>query len=301
MNLITDLEKGKPTIIASIEKNGFTAEHSFPCFFYSKGPSSKCIFFDFGAGRGIMGLHNEKKKTVTLISEVLAREKERPGILMDSLKFAFSELKAERVIAELGDESRDTAFESIKKNGYKKSIKYCLKWPVYSLSDFDESLSGKEWKKLRNIRNRFYSSFRIEFKHPKDVEKDKLKTILKEWLKKRSIKDRVEVHYYTGMIDHNFEGLDMARVVLINDEPCAFSAGWKIPKTNDFYCAIGIFNYKYKDMGDFINIDDFLHIKSLGYKNVDFGGSDEALLQFKMKFKPKQIYRTTVFSISKKD
>ena len=195
-------------------------------------------------------------------------------------------MKVEKVVAEFSDEVREIAFEFLKKNGYKKNVKYSLQWPVYNLLSFDESLSGKEWKKLRNIRNRFYSSYNIKFKHPKDADKGKLKQLLKEWLKRRSVKDRVEVDYYKNMIDYDFDGFDMARVVLINHEPCAFSAGWKIPNSNDFYCGVGIFNYKYKDMGDFINVDDFLHIKSLGYDNVDFGGSDEALLQFKMKFNP---------------
>ena len=92
----------------------------------------------------------------------------------------------------------------------------------------------------------------------------------------------------------------MARALYINNEHCSISGGWRIPNSNDFYCGIGIFNYKYKNLGEFINLDDLLHLKKKGYGNVDFGGSDKATLNFKKKLRPEKIYKTHVFSISRK-
>ena len=98
----------------------------------------------------------------------------------------------------------------------------------------------------------------------------------------------MEKTYYTEMylnfIKNDFEGTDMARSVVVNNEPCTITAGWKIPNSNNYYSAIGLYNYKYGGLGEIANIDDLTQIKKEKYEYADFGDSTESLLQFKKKF-----------------
>jgi len=92
----------------------------------------------------------------------------------------------------------------------------------------------------------------------------------------------------------------MQRILVIDDEPCTVTAGWKIPNTKNYYSAIGLYNYKYDGLGELANIDDLNQIKNENYKYADFGDSDASLLQFKKKFGPESFYRTYWFHIARR-
>ena len=102
---------------------------------------------------------------------------------------------------------------------------------------------------------------------------------------------------YVKFIKSDFEGTDMSSTMVVNGEPCCITAGWRIPNTNNFYSAIGLYNYKYEGLGEVANIDDLTQIKKAGYGYADFGDSTESLLQFKKKFGPESFYRTYWFHI----
>ncbi len=300
MKIYKNISKNKQIIIKSIKKFGFSPEHNYYNYFYKQTPHKRCIFFDFGQNKGLMAIFNAKNNVWYVIADVLAPSKERFDVLFKFIDYIFEKKKAKKISIEASEDFKTLVFKKIRKSKYKAAMNYSLYWPIYNLSAWDEKLSGRQWKKLRNIRNRFYSNLKVKAKNPRRITNGKLKTLLFSWLKRRHPRDRVDYSYYLNIINNNFQGFEMIRSLFIGKELCSISGGWKIPNSDSFYCAIGIFNYKYKDIGDFINLDDLMHLKKMGYKYVDLGGSDRAILDFKKKFKPERIYKTHIFSVSRK-
>lgn len=299
MKVNEDILKAKQKIIRAIDAYGFSPDHNYFNYLYSQTAGKKCVFFDFGKSRGIVAFYSEGKRIWRVINGVFAPKEERFEIFSDFLGQAFKQNQSTKVFAEFDDDFKSIAFKKLKAS-YKLNSNYCMYWPIYDLTKLDEKLSGKQWKKLRNVNNRYYKSFKIESKDPRKVNKDVLKGVLNEWVKKRFPRDRANYHYYLNLIKNNFEGLEISRALSFNGEVCSFSGGWMIPNSSVFYCGVGIFNYGHKDLGDFVNLDDLLYLKKLGYKSVDLGGSEESLFHFKKKFGPEKVYKTYVFSISAK-
>ena len=169
------------------------------------------------------------------------------------------------------------------------------------MKKWDESLQGKEWKKLRNIKNKFLKSHNVEIIPSNEIEKKKLNEIVLKWKK---IRPKTEKTYYVEMylnfIKNDFEGTDIARSVVVDGESCTITAGWKIPNSNNYYSALGLYNYKYPGLGEVANIDDLTQIKMKKFLFADFGDSTESLLQFKKKFRPESFYKTYWFHIVRK-
>lgn len=299
MRIFEDIVKAKQKVTSAIKKYGFSPEHNYYNYLYLQIPDRKCLFFDFGQKKGVIAFYNKKNNTWRVINGVFAPSQERFDIFLKFLDWVIKEKKSRKVFVEAPEDFKSEIFNKLR-NLYKFNVNYLLHWPIYNLDDLDERLSGKQWKKLRNIKNRYYKSFKIEIRNPVMIKKSKLKNILFSWVKKRYPRDRANSAYYLNMIENNFKGFSIKRAITLSGEVCSFSAGWEIPNSKVFYSGIGIFNYRYKDLGDFINLDDLLHLKKLGYKYVDLGGSEKALLYFKKKFNPVKIYKTYFFSISRK-
>ncbi len=300
MRVCADAKRNKARIISSIRKFGYSPEHNYHHHLYRETPDKKFIFFDFGKRRGVLAIYNKKNNVWYLTSEILAPPDERLGIFLECIEYMLRKKKARKVSVEAGEEFKSKVFKRLKNSKYKLSACYILYWPVYNLKGWSLKLRGKQWKKLRNIRNRFYSRSNLKTLGPGGVSRDSLRKILKLWLKRRNSRDAVDKYYYLNIINNNFKGFDSSRVISIDGEPCSFSAGWQVPNSNIFYCGVGIFNYKHKDLGDFVNLDDLIYLKKAGYKCVDLGGSDKALLRFKKKLRPERIYKTYTFYISRK-
>ena len=295
-----DIRKCKSKIINSIRKFGFSPEHNYYHYLYKQTPHKRCIFLDFGQKKGVMAMLNRKNSVWSVVNGILAPPEDKSDVFMGFIDYALSRKKAKKVYVEARADLKSIIFKALKNSKYKASMNYTLYWPVYDIQKWDEKLSGRQWKKFRNIRNRFYNHSSIRARKPRKIDKNALEAILFSWLKRRHPRDSVDSSYYLNVIDNNFRGFDMARALSINGGLCSISAGWKIPNSDGFYLGIGIFNYRHKDMGDFVNLDDFMHLKKIGCKQIDLGGSDKAILHFKMKFKPEKIYKTCVFSVSRK-
>lgn len=300
MKTIQDIENNKSKIIKSINRFGFLPEHNYYHYLCKQTPYKRCIFFDFGRNRGVMSVFNKKNNVWYATNGILAPQNEIIDIFMKFADNVMAKKKSKKIVVEADESFKSDVFKRLKNSKYKASMNYSLYWPVYNVGKWDEKLGGKQWKKFRNIRNRFYNNLLIEVKDPRKSGKNTLKSILFSWLKRRHPRDRVDYSYYLNLIENNFKGFGMVRGISINKELCSISAGWEIPNSNDFYLGIGIFNYKHKDMGDFINLEDMIYLKKLGYRHIDLGGSDKAILNFKMKFKPEKIYKTCIFSIAMK-
>ena len=298
MDIINDIDNGRKEIINCIKKYGSVREHNY-WFFYNQQTSYAKIYFFRFKDSGIISIRY-KSGIWELIGDVLAPEEKKPELFKYFLDYILSKKKDKKLFTFVPEKFFNGIKDITQKsNQYKithaPDIYYT---PVFNMRKWDESLTGKEFKKLRNIRNKFLKSYNIEFIPPKEIDKKKLIAIVYKWRKKRP---KVERNYYTEMyinfIKSDFEGTDMSNSLVVNGEPCCITAGWKIPDSNNFYSAIGLYNYKYDGLGEVVNIDDLTQIKKAGYKYADFGDSTESLLQFKKKFGPESFYRTYWFHI----
>ena len=301
MDIIGDIGGSKKEITGCIKKHGFVREHNYWFFYNQQNNYAKVFFFKF-KDSGILSIRY-KSGIWELIGDVLAPEKKRLELFNNFLYYALFTKKDKKVFLFIPEK-----FYNIVNAMLEKSDKYRITsaptiyyTPIFNMKKWDEELKGNKWKKLRNIKNKFLKSYNVKFNSSKELDKKKLIDVVHSWRKKRS---KIEKTYYTQMylnfIKNDFEGTDMARTVVVNGEPCCITAGWKIPNSNNYYSAIGLYNYRYGGLGEVANIDDLTQIKKSGSKYADFGDSTESLLQFKKKFGPESFYRTYWFHIVRK-
>jgi hypothetical protein len=300
LKVIYDVVKHQKKIKTAIKKYGHFAEHNHLHYLYNETKWDKNVFFDFGKDKILLAQFYKEGNVWSLFPNgVLAPKSERLDLLLEATNYILKKQKAKKFVVEVSEDIRKGLLNKFK---IKNSFRACnytetLYWPMYNMDLWSSKLKGSKWKKLRNVRNRFYRRNKVRVKDSKDVPKEELKRILSSWLKKRNDNDRVDKDYYSNLIDNNFKGIDMAKTLYVNGKPCTITAGWKIPNSNNYYSSIGILDYSYPGLGEVANIDDLNRLKRMGYDYVDFGGSDKVLLYFKKKFRPEKIYKTHIFSI----
>ncbi|MBL7054330.1 DUF2156 domain-containing protein [Candidatus Woesearchaeota archaeon] len=300
---ITDTNKYKGYIQTAIRKYGHCAEHNYYHYHHYEDDKEKNIFFKLEGSKGILSSYDKKNDLRYLFpSGILAPEEERFDILVKFLDYILKKKKGEKLFVEVNGEFRKEILRGLKDSRQYRacSSPFILYWPLYNMSKFDSKLKGKNWKKLRNIRNRFYKKNKVKVVDSKKVPKEQLTRILDAWLKRRNAHDRVEKHYFENLIENNLKGVEMARTLIVNGNPCSITAGWKIPNSKGYYSHVGIVDYSCEGLGEVANIEDLKLLKRKKYDYVDFGGSDKVLLYFKKKFKPEKIYKTYIFSIVKR-
>jgi|TARA_Y100000310_G_scaffold345431_1_gene464935 hypothetical protein len=300
LKVISDVVKHQKKIKKGIKKYGHFAEHNYLHYLYNETRWDKNIFFDFGNGKCLLVQFDKDNNVWSLFPNgILAPESERLDLLLEATNYILKKQKAKKFVIEVSEDLKKKLLNKFK---IKNSFRACnyteiLYWPTYNMDLWNSRLKGSKWKKLRNIKNRFYKKNKVSVRNSKDIPKEKLKRILSSWLKKRKDNDRVDKDYYFNLIDNNFKGLDMAKTLCVNGKPRTITAGWKIPNSNNYYSSIGILDYSCPGLGEVANIDDLNRLKREGYDYVDFGGSDKVLLYFKKKFRPEKIYKTYTFSI----
>jgi len=304
LKIIYDVEKHQKKIKKGIKKYGHFDEHNLIHYLNYETNWDKNILFDFGKDRIVLTQFYKVSNIWSLFPNgVLAPKDERLELFLKVNEYVFDNKKPKKFVVEV---SQDLRKEIMDKFDDSSRFRICkstdvLYWPMYNMKVWDSKLRGSRWKKLRNVKNRFYKNNKIRISDSKDVPHFKLKKILSNWLKKRKDNDRVEKEYYFNLINNSFKGMDIAKTIYINGKPCTITAGWKIPNTNNYYSSIGILDYSHPGLGELSNIDDLNRLKKKGYDYVDFGGSDKVLLEFKKKFKPEKIYKTYTFSIVRND
>jgi hypothetical protein len=234
---------------------------------------------------------------------VLARPEERWKLLEKVLKYLLLRKRAKKVVLEVDERFCREIIEHLSESKKLKALgtNYILYWPVFHMELFDHTLKGKKWKKMRNIRNRFKKCHHIRIVDAKSVPKEKLELVVSQWMRKRRRRDSVSEEYYLNAIRTRFGGFDSAKVMYVDGEPCAITAGWEVANgEKHYYSAIGILNYAHQGLGEFANLMDLMLLKKKGYRVVDFGGSGFSLLNFKNKFRPHSMYKTYVFSVIRK-
>lgn len=300
MDIITDIKDSKKEIINCIKKNGFASEHNYWYFCNQQTSYIKPYFFKFDNSHGIMSVRY-KSGIWGMIGEVLAPQEKRLDLFESFLDYTLISKKDKKVFT-AAPESRmhgicNMLKQSTKYRVTKPTVYYV---PIFNMKKWDESLKGKKWKKLRNIRNKLLKSYNVAILPSKEIDKKKLIDIVLRWKKYRNKVNKNEnPQMYINFIKNDFEGTDMARSIIINGEPCSITAGWPIPNSKNYYSAIGLHNYKYEGLGEFSNLDDLEQLKNKKYEYADFGQSAKSLLQFKKKFGPDRICTDYGFYISR--
>ena len=224
----------------------------------------------------------------------------RIHIIIKYLNYIFKSKEIQKITLELESELYKKLKETLPRTLKARSINYTLTWPVYKLKMFDDKLSGKRWKALRKTKNKFYQNHSITISDAKKYkDKEPLHNIINEWRKKRGGGDRAYFLQYHNFIDQNFKGASEARVFITDGRACGINAGWLIPNSNRFYGVLGIHDYSLSGLGDVLYIEDLIWLKKHGYKEVDMGGGEKALTDFKNKFHPQSFYKTHIFSVVK--
>ena len=300
MELIEDIKNSRGFIKNCIEHYGFSAEHNLEHFECSARTNEKHFIFRED-GFCILSFYNTKTNVFRMFSEVIAPEDKREELFFKFLDLCLTKRKAEKVAVELEESFRKKILEALDKRGLEAlKINYMLEWPIFKMSEFDEKLEGKKFKNLRNIWNRYTKDSEVKIVGVHDASKKELKSLVKRWVKQRKTKERAYYQQFLNQIDIGFSGCNSTRICVIKSKPVAITAGWKIPNSNNYYSGIGIYDYDYDHLGDFVNLDDLKELKKKNYDFVDFGGSDKGLLDFKQKFVFQESYKTYIFSIVKK-
>ena len=79
--LIHDAKKQKKKILSSIKKYGTGPEHNYYNYLNLQEHGKRCVFADFGKGRGILAQKNPKNEWFT-VDQVLAPEREKLKIFL---------------------------------------------------------------------------------------------------------------------------------------------------------------------------------------------------------------------------
>ncbi len=295
-----------------IGKFGYTAEHNYTYFLTAAESGAKNIFLKSDEGYGVLATYRESAGEVVMISDALAPRERQVEVLHAALDTCFSKLPIKKFVVEQGDTLRNRMLKAFESNGYRAlHPRFSLYWPVFSMDKWEgNSMPGEEWKKLRNIKNRFYAEHSVEVVDSKSVDKEQLKKIVHDWVERRKLmglganrKDSNLAYYerYLKMIDLGFEGTKLAKTMVVDGQPSSITSGWEIPNSgSSYYSAIGICNYSFEGLGEMANLDDLYRLKDHGYGTVDFGGSPMPLLKFKLKFRPHAVYITHTYAIVKK-
>ena len=283
-----------------IARFGNCDEHNYCHFLNLRTDTKMPVFIGFDNGFGMLALKQKNGKVWYGAREVLAPKKERARLLIEFAGYVLNH-GAERVEVELEEDSRKGVVERLGSKGLRAcKVSGVLDWPLFEMKDWDEKLAGGKWKKLRNIRNKFYKEHKVSAVGFKDADKNELKRIVKEWKEKRKGKDFAYAREYLNVIDSGFKGFDCVRILVVDGKARAITGGWKVPNTNHYYSSLGVYDYSIDRLGEIANLDDLTYLKSRGYKLVNFGGSGKELLEFKNKFKPSSCYKTYIFSVKKK-
>ena len=302
MEIINDIVSARNEIEEAIRKNGFAPEHNYWYYQWLEEAGRENVFIRFPGKRGILSQYNSKISTWYFVSMPIAEEKHRLRVITDAIGVLFEEKNAKKVMLELAPELKMQLANALKNSKFCIGRNnYTYYWPVFDMKSWDGyGLKGKKWKKIRNIINRFYKENKVLVKDSRKIKAEKLKLIVHDWLRRRNSIDRPLYHRYMNMIAQNFDGADFARTLVVNNEPCSITCGWRIPNSKDYYSGVGIYNYKVNYIGEAANLDDLFFLKNEGFENIDFGGSGKTLLQFKNKFRPSSIYKTYSFPVTKK-
>ncbi len=299
MKIINCIEKAESEIKESIIKYGYLPQHHFELFLNYGRESESCVFLDAGGKRGVFAYLNLKTKNWRILTDPISPLGENLKIISQAIDFIFKNYQPKKIILEDITEELSKKIKVVSKNKFWRALPptYSLFWPVIDLNNLGNDLSGRKWKRLRNIRNKFLKENQVIIREVKETDKEDLKNLVTAWKKQRKGLDREHLSQYLKFIDCSFKGLDLIRVTETNGRISCISGGWSIPNSKNYYSFFGLHDYYVKNIGEVSYIDELLEAKKRGFEKVDLGGSEKNLIQFKIKFHPDFLYKTDTFSV----
>jgi hypothetical protein len=297
-------------LIASvIDKNGFAPEHDYEYFISHKSSEMKPVFVYFGEHKGLFAIEWDDS-CYQVISEILAPENERGILALRFFDLVLKKINAKKVLVEFQPALRKEILQRARRQENCIKIGKVLNHfytPIIDIQDWNPSLEGSKFSNLRKAKNRFYRNFKVEILHGSDVpaiDIKELEKIVAEWKKNRKSRDRAYSDDYVSFFRSRFAGSACHIALKLNNVLCGISAAWIIPNTNgkNVYYAINLHNYSVPELGDFLTVLFLDELKKLGFEYLDFGSSDENLLNYKKKFGIARQYDTLVYYVKlKKD
>ncbi len=298
-------ERGK--IERAIRKYGFDPEQNYGYFHAHHTKEEPAVFITDG-DRGIPATYNKETKCWIGVGTPLAPKEEQVEFLLDAMQYLKKRGMIADFVTEFETAQKREAYEKFAHHFKVRRPSCTLYWPVFDMRQWTgDKLKGKEWKKIRNYRNRFLRSHKVKIVDTVTLSKEEVKGIVERWVKfraqtgygvNRKDSNRTDYDHYMNMVDLSFEGFDNAKSVVVDGKAVSITGGWKIPRSDTYYSAVGIYDLSVPDLGEFVNWSDLVLLKKQGHKFVDFGGSPKPLLQFKRKFKPHRQYTTYIFTVS---
>ncbi len=298
MKIVKSQERILERLTGHIKRYGHLPEHHPYLFLYydvAKGYTP--TYFDFGAEGGVITY--QKGYLWRTVSEPIAERPRKVTFFHKVLTHIFTKERAKKITFEdctadfhalLVDDLASSQFRPTKPF-------YQLSWPVVDLAGFTEELVGRELKGMRYARNRFLKYHVVDVRDARGVAHELLTRLIATWVERRKAHDTAYTGEYVKMAINGFPLSDLRRAIFIDGTFRAVSAGWRIPNSTSYYLFLDIHDYSDPYLGEFVSLDHLVEARRAGFSTLDFGGSDEGLLLYKMKFHPKEIYKTYNFSI----
>ena len=297
MELLNALEN-EDIVKKAISDIGYSAEHNYYHYIYNCYPDETPLFFKFEGFQGILCYHNPKNSKYRIFGGILTDPDKRLDCLMAFLEH-ITAMGAKKIEIETDAELRGQIiklFKDTKKYAARK-ITTVYSWPLFRMCDWDgDKMQGKDWKDMRYYWNKYFREHKVEFKKAGDIKNSLLRDLVLKWKKQRTNKEITHYDQYLKAINNDFQGFN-TRIMVVDGNVVALTAGFKVPNRNYYYSAIGIYSRDIERTGEICNMDDLMELKKQGYEYVDFGGGEEELTQFKKKFRPDHYYKTYVFNI----
>jgi hypothetical protein len=298
MKRYENISEERDRIEEVIRRYGYAPEHHLGWYLCCPDPGEKNVFIE--SENGALLTIEDTAGECTVLSEPLASEDKRADLLIEYIQHAFSNPDIKKIWFELEAPTRKAFLKALPQEFRANPINYTLTAPLMDLTEFDLGLPGGHYKSVRKEKHKFYRSHLVEVQDAKTYENKKgLHQIIDDWKNKRFAHDRAFYARYHNMIDSNFAGMTEARVFIVDGRPAGINAGWMIPNTHCYYGGVGIHDYSIEDLGRMLYLEDLVWLKIRGYREIDMGGGEKALTEFKNKFIPKSFYKTFVFSVVK--
>jgi hypothetical protein len=300
LRFFEDTVAARDRVEAGIKKFGWTAEHNYSWYQYYQyyyDPPQRNIFVEADHG-ALLTAFDEVDKNYFVVFDPMAEPAHRAPLLAEYIDWIFSHTEAEKIWFQLELPTRRELMHSLPEKYVCRRIYYTLTWPIYDLLAFDPELPGGKFKTLRKETHKFYRDHSVEVQDARTFEdRTSLYAIVDGWKKNRTRRDTPMTGVYRRIIDGDFEGMDEARVFLVDGRPVGFNAGWMIPNSNRFYGGVGIHDYSLEDLGTMLYLEDLVWLKKKGYVEVDMGGTETSALPFKKKYGPNAFYKSAIFSV----
>lgn len=302
MKIFEDTVQTRGRIVDLIHQYGYCPEHNVDWYEYCCGEKYHNVLFESESGPGgiLATVHKSGKDQYAFVGPLAPAER-RLEIIREYIADAFEKMDTQKVWLELEAPLRRALLKNMP-DGYRANrINYTLTWPVMDLLRFDPMMPGGRSKAMRKERNKFYRNHLVEVHDAKSFgDLSALEKLIDLWIDRRPTNDHVWHMRYRNLVSAHFEGMDEARIFIVDGKPVGFNAGWKIPNSTGFYAGVGIHDYSIEDLGLVLYWEDLAWLKLRGYATADMGGTFGSSLYFKNKFHPDCFYKTFVFSIEKR-